>query len=48
MKYREIGPVIAKAFVSYFAKEQHVEEFRRLLNRIGDTKGRREQRGSDF
>lgn len=29
-----IGPVIAKAFVSYFAKEQHVEEFRRLLTEL--------------
>lgn len=29
-----IGPVIAEAFVSYFAKEQHVEEFRRLLTEL--------------
>lgn len=26
--------MIAKAFVSYFAKEQHVEEFRRLLTEL--------------
>lgn len=29
-----IGPVIAKAFVAYFAKEQHVEEFLRLLKEL--------------
>ena len=29
-----IGPVIAKAYVEYFAKEEHVEEFQRLLKEL--------------
>lgn len=29
-----IGPVIAKAFVSYFAKDAHVEEVKRLLKEL--------------
>ncbi len=29
-----IGPVIAKAYVEYFAKEKHVEELRRLLEEL--------------
>ena len=29
-----IGPVIAKAYVEYFAKEKHVEELRRLLDEL--------------
>ena len=29
-----IGPVIAKAYVEYFAKEKHVEELRKLLNEL--------------
>lgn len=43
-----IGPVIAKAFVSYFAKEQHVEEFRRLLTELEIPKEEESQEAQIF